>query len=434
MSRELRKTHQELMYFILTKLSDIISESHIESCCGQCNDIQKDIFDAALMQYCPVIVGGCAYNIYMSMNNAGAGALFSDDIDVKIAIQKTTDQLNTTDKLLRYLIKTFRYNIVKKVMETASGYLKQRGIVASLHTGGHNNRYKTLDDLYRSIKEDMTPLDLCYIRVEYKNKGSKTKMGLFDTTMYVETEDESKNILNQFDVYRDFMNVDRSTATSIIGTRDLICAKDQCVLLCNEIYLLLDTVRMLSKIEALGDVNVVQPTSGDYYKFAKYAVKFLHLLQLRQFREALAAQLPLTADFSEVDGNFMKTMQTYVESKNKADVGVEMKRLHTEMMNHPSSLYTRAYRVLYTPFLQNLNANMVLMGGANSTKRSIKMVDDMMMEDVDVMHTQQTKQVLNEILEEERAELIQALQTLQAQTMSKKSVKKSSVKSMSLSG
>jgi hypothetical protein len=409
--------------FIFEQLPRIISESRIETCnCALAKDLKQELEAAAIMQYCPVVVGGYAYYYYMATAGREAETLFSDDIDIKVTIQKTVEELNSSDTLLRTLIKTFRFNIIRNVQEAAILFCTEKSMPATFTVGG---TYKGIVNLYKSIKTAIYPLELCYIITNYNINGMNIQMGLMDTSFYVESENDTTNYLKQFSMYREYISEESQlSAKNIIGNYSL-CAEGNCAWICNELYLLLDTVRMLSKVEPIGDANLAQPAKSDYYKFAKYVVKFLQLLNIPK----MGSRIGLTG-LTEEDSQYMQYMYRMIEEKSHLDLGVYMHNAHQLMLkNAPNSLYARAYTKLYSPLLQGINARMNI-GGATKSLSNTRSPMDMDVDTQDVLHTHQTNRVLVQVRENEKQELLNALNHLSRRAS--RSSSKSKLSDMSL--
>ncbi len=404
--------HKGLLKHVFEQLPQLVANSRIETCnCAIAKDLKNELEKSALMQYCPVVVGGYAYYYYMVNASREKEALFSDDIDIKIAIEKTVEELNTSDRLLRTLIKTFRFNIIRNVQDAAVKYCENNKIPAKFTIGGS---YKGLANLYNSIRDNIYPLELCYIISNYNIDGVNVQMGLLDTSFYIQSANEDTNYLKQFSMYREYLTdhpsktQSQQSATTIIGNKP-ICGNDNCAWICNEMYLLLDTVRMLSKIEPIGDANLAQPPKSDYYKFAKYVVKFLQLLNTSSVGGRIGIK-----GMTPYDIDYMQYMQRMIQDYSHIDLGVHMHKAHQMMLKEaPNSTYTRAYKILYSPLLQGINERMNI-GGSTRSIMSRQTVSSMDIdEDVqDVLHLGQSKRVLVHVHEDEKQELLNALEKM----------------------
>lgn len=349
--------HIQVCNKLFEVLPDIIHMSH------PYKEEANVLNNISMQEYCPVIVGGAAYRYYMHQEGRAGEALFTEDIDIKIAIQKSIDQLNSTDILLRTIIRTFRYNLIFNIIQWVLMYLRQDyNVQFTVSLGG---KYADLNSLYNSINDPIEPIELSSIILNYTIDGVDIHTAILDTSYYLESE-----ILPQFNMYRDiFENIDTRSATTIIGFKDHCNYPNivDCLKIANPIWLLLDIVRMISKIEIIGDSTIVQPLHSDYYKINKYIIKFLQLLSTDIFRTTLNIE-----NFTDIDILLLQNILTMngTDINNMAET---VKMLHMSIVNDSNtSIYKIVYSKFYTRLLQQINSKLQIEakpeGGGKSKK------------------------------------------------------------------
>ena len=386
---EVMKTiHMDVLSQIFMSLPQIFA-----SCALACDNIPGMLGPMALTELCPVEVGGYAYQYYMRKN--GLTGIFSDDIDIKIAIQKTAEELNTTNKLVRTIIKAFRYTVIsqiKAITENIFEMVRERtGIPlrADVIVGGS---YGSLEALRQSVFSDIVPLDLCHLTVTYALGDTRVHMGLIDTSFYMHSLQPHLNVIKQFFMYRDYTpHIIEQNATTIIGV-DPICPDEaKCMFIANPLFMLLDTVRMLSKVEPIG-IPGYQPSRGDYYKFPKYVIKLLEMLTLPEFKRVI------NVDLTPMDMEYVELMKNILATTPPADLGPVYKQAHrTVLENAPQSAYALAYKLLYSERLQQINQ----VGG---TKREA--------EEIDILYMKQPAGIAQVIRESDKRDVFRAMQVL----------------------
>lgn len=364
----IKNLHMNVLQEVFIRLPVIFAR-----CFLQCDTLSNVLSPMALTEFCPVIVGGFAYYFYMRKN--GLEGMFSDDIDIKIAIQKTAEELNTKNRLVRTMIKAFRYSVVKNVLSLVDAIFNaiRSELGVSLQTSVRiGGSYRSLEDVEKAILTDIVPLDLCHITVTYGLGDTRVHMGLLDTSFFMQSLDPSLDVMKQYNMYRDIIpNVDTSVASTIVGMEPVCVGEPPlCMFIANPLYMLLDTVRMLSKVEPIGDNVARQPSHGDYYKYPKYVIKFMELLSLPEFKQVLHVDItPFDIEIAEVMRNLL------MQSTSLMDLGKLYKYLHHHVLqNAGSSAYTVAYNALYTPRLRMINQT----GGGGTSTRGRSDEEDLM--------------------------------------------------------
>lgn len=272
--------HKEVLGIVYDRLPSIFEASVM----GMKKDFKK--------KFNPVVVGGTAYNKYMEAAGRGDQALFSDDIDVKIVIKNNQEELNSLPKhdSLRRCIKYFRASVLLLTKTFVTAYLedaKNRGRLR-----GYNVlircSYENEESLLKSIGAPIRPLELCCLTASYQdNSGKEHHYGLMDTSFIMREHngDPCGWTIKQFDsglrMRRGVREPIDFTSKGIQATH-IIPENTQAPYLCAFDFIMMDTVRMLSKAQTFEDVNISNPSQySDVYKFDKYVAKFLQLCQVQ---------------------------------------------------------------------------------------------------------------------------------------------------------
>jgi len=410
---DLMTIHKKLLKHIFEHLPAIIDASHAISTDNE--DISDIVKRESLKEYMPCIIGGYAYYHYMCLKGKQDVALFSDDIDIKIAINKTVEQLNTTNTLLRTLIKTFRRNLVQNIYNEAIAYVAKNGYSQNVEIHSGQTHYDSVEKLTSTINTDIYAIDLCSLTVTYSfDNSQRVRFGLIDTTFYIKSLMIESDFVKQFDMYRDVTHPRILDATNIIGTNQtctVTSQKHKCMYIANPLHILLDTVRMISKVEPLDDTtgSIVKPRRGDYYKYIKYVIKFLQLLQIQEFANAAGINGYTQQDLDMLN-KMMLTLAEYMDPEPSVE---DLIRVHKTFLGSPDrSVFSHIYHTLYTPFLRRLN-NVLMVAGSNSlreSRRNVKVQRDI--EEGAVLYGPQSRGVAAEIRNHDRDELKKAINGL----------------------
>lgn len=279
-TEELQRFHSLLLMQLLDQLPTIMSSIYRELYGKYRTYYYPDMF-------CPVVVGGIAYTKYMEYANINRqGIFFSDDIDIKILVKPTCDQLNKVREFdsVRECIKLFRYMLTIKIMELVTELLAGRRD-AKIHFG-HAGGFFSLEQLKNDVQWDIYPLQLSVLSITYGKGASLVHLGCVDMTYYIRENDrydDSQLMINYFYSYLRLASARRNSRNALIEPRtacDVVPRKDVVTLVANEEYVMMDTIRMLSKAEKFGDVCIEtkdRTRVSDVRKFDKYVGKFLQL-------------------------------------------------------------------------------------------------------------------------------------------------------------
>ena len=234
-------------------------------------------YTALGVQIRPIIVGGSAYRIHMIKNGARPEfqSLPTDDIDLKFFVKNPSNY-----RLWRY----YRASLIKPILDKFrnNAHIEDLNPTFWLHYRNfkHNNALRidndnTLNYLVQEIQKTQDfdiPVDLLCITVKYPS--SKVSLGLID--MSVISPQGSGYVYNMFAHYRGVVNPNTPINIDIVdnnlGMETFKYNKN--ATFSSLEYILLDTVRMIAKVELLGTPGV---SYGDVYKYVKYIIKFYHL-------------------------------------------------------------------------------------------------------------------------------------------------------------
>ena len=350
-SADIKRSHTQMLGKVLDELPTVIDAVLEELFLIFKTNFYPDIF-------CPVVVGGSAYTRYMQKANIDPkNTYFSDDIDIKILIKPTCEQLNRDDKNReKKCIQLFRYMIAVRLMTLVNDLLnsdetaKRNKFKVRFGCAG---RYRSLKQLFTDINYDIEPLQLVVISLTYGEGESMMHVGCVDITFFVrenDTYDENK-MMNS--AYYSFLRLTNGIVQGKIEPRtscDIVAKKGN--LIANEDYMLLDTIRMLSKAERFGDVCIQaydRTRVSDVVKFDKYVGKLLQLLTV----------------FNRLDPQEAETIFKYVFSSSNVNdtVREKLRRLLTH------SRVNDQYR-FYTQFLPSPSMGNMNIGGSVSSRTS----------------------------------------------------------------
>ena len=279
---QVQRLHTNMLMRILDQLPHMINAVQTELYVKYRTHFSPDMF-------CPVVVGGIAYTKYMEYANMDpSGIFFSDDIDIKILIKPTCEQLNSdrTYEPVRECIKLFRYMLTIRLMELATDILAEGNMARKYNSKvhyGHAGRYQSLDDLRRDVEGEMQPLQLSVISVTYGSGASMVQLGCVDMTFYVRENDYFDDRQLMIGYFYSYLRLAHASTANSIEPRtacDIVPRRDHVTIIANEEYIMLDTIRMLSKAEKFGDMCIRdkdQTPIQDVRKFDRYVGKFLQL-------------------------------------------------------------------------------------------------------------------------------------------------------------
>ena len=297
--------HQQLLDDIYNNLDNIIKSIY------HLLNLKEEEFKSLC---CPVIVGGYAYWKHCVKYNSDRGpdplftALQTDDIDIKLCISETTQSLNRLENANKRLtIKSFRILLMTHIYSHAYSFLTNKIINNTKpFTFKIKFRVQNIYNLLMNSYSSIQPLELACLMVTYNNIHP---FGLIDTTFIIR-ESESLDIaylaIKQFYAgikLTKHINVSRNEIVQgVIKPCEIIPNIEY---LATVEFMMLDTVRMLSKIATYGDTCIARPAQqSDVQKFNKYVVKFIHL-----------AKVIKDVDLSHMYYDYIKT-ETKADEKN----------------------------------------------------------------------------------------------------------------------
>jgi hypothetical protein len=234
----------------------------------------------------PMIVGGYAYVKYMQNSLLEGQMLLSDDIDIKLAIVPTVEQLNTDPVMeeVRTYIKLYRATLIARIFKVASEFLRNNQIEHDIEIKGAS--YSDMVSLLVDVLKPINPLQLCCLIVTYfdSSTGQKYSYGLIDTSFYI--RDKIPAHLGDLTLkqYYAFLKIASGAKNNFepgpdpLNARSIIGESPSTPHIAHPHYMILDTVRMLSKILTYEDVCISNASGiADVYKFKKYVIKFMQL-------------------------------------------------------------------------------------------------------------------------------------------------------------
>jgi hypothetical protein len=361
--------HRQLLNHIYENLGDIFQKSNIDYL------FEIDGYGKA---YCPTIVGGFAYNKYMEATPYAQHAIFSDDIDIKISILPTLQELNKNPSYqpIRTCIKAFRALTIFQVLKLAHKFLTNQNVQfkISLRSPPYKNNPAVM---FQKITEPMNPLELCCLAVTYyPSGGAPINFGLIDATFVVrESDDETQLTIKQFNYFPRFQSKIPFTrpppllnsACDVIGRVGPNSPTGYKEYLASPEFVMLDTVRMLSKVMSFGDQCIVNGSKkSDVYKFDKYVIKYLHMcLILHDPTPATCAQvLAIHQAVQEAGRQQELAMRGYKQDKIIAEVN--RTKLRTLVSVDPfKHVYETAIQ-----YIQNPSSGDMAIGGTSSKRKA----------------------------------------------------------------
>jgi hypothetical protein len=352
---EVQHLHKRMLMQVLDQLPLIMS------------DIQRILYVKYRTHYtpdmfCPVVVGGMAYTKYMEYANMKPDSIFfSDDIDIKILIKPTCEDLNhkRTYGQVKECIKLFRYMLTVSLMELVTDILAQDRIAQKysfkVHYG-HAGSYTNLKQLKQDVGKKISPLQLSVISITYGLGESLIRLGCVDMTFYVRENDTYDDQQMMIGYFYSYLRLAHGATGSLIQPRtacDIVPRRDHVTIIATEEYMLLDTIRMLSKAVKFGDVciqNKDRTPVSDVRKFDKYVGKFLQL----------------SAAFGKLDANRAEEIYYNVFPVVPSTRSMTVRDKFTSLIAHPeiSGMYK-----FYTQFLLEPSAGYMNTGGSPSISR-----------------------------------------------------------------
>ena len=303
----IKQIHQNLLDSIYANFGNLVNSA--------CTIVGVPIDQLRNDYCCPVIVGGYAYWKHCKNYNESVAraqqqaqqqgqqqaqqqpqqtinALKTDDIDIKLAIKATAEELNNIlGSYKRLIIKSFRLILMTQIYAHAHSFLstKNQGFKIEF-------RFQTIYDLLQGCLNQIRPLELACLTVEYTDSTSTRpattyNFGLIDTSFILREDSSSQPAYLTIKQFYAALKMTQSQSSqqsinqNVPGpeptTNCEIIPRDQQSFLASLDFMMLDTVRMLSKISTYGDVCTARPAQQpDVYKFKKYVVKFIHLAKI----------------------------------------------------------------------------------------------------------------------------------------------------------
>lgn len=335
-SADVKRSHTQMLGNVLNHLPTIIAAVIEELFSIFKTHFYPDIF-------CPVVVGGSAYTKYMREANIDPKYVyFSDDIDIKILIKPTCEQLNRDDKHReKKCIKLFRYMIAVRLMTLVNDLLNSDETAKrnkfKVHFGCAG-RYRSLKQLFTDIDYEIEPLQLAVISMTYGEGESMMHIGCVDITFFVRENDTYDDKQMMISAYYSFLRLTNGILQAKIEPRtscDIVAKKGN--LIANEDFMLLDTIRMLSKAEKFGDVCIQaydRTPVSDVVKFDKYVGKLLQLLTVWNRLEAKEAETIFKDVFSS--SNVNDTVREKLQRLLMHSRVYDQYRFYTQFLPSPS--------------------------------------------------------------------------------------------------
>lgn len=194
---------------------------HISKIFDTCNNLVKELIsgtDYFGTEFRPAIVGGFAYMKHVE-TFSDITPLFSDDIDIKITVVKTKDQVNDeSNKKLLYTLKFFRllliahiYNFVNTFMDKLKDE-KDSKITIQYKISFAGAFGNSILSLIKKLPDEFPKniLQLAAYTITYKGRYDDYKMGLVDTAFFMrddDTCDPTKLIIRQFCSYKQLLSI-----------------------------------------------------------------------------------------------------------------------------------------------------------------------------------------------------------------------------------
>ena len=371
--------------------------------------------------YTPVLVGGYVYKYYAKNIFKESDILSTTDLDIKIVINRplsffNNDEFNIRGKIVAMHIMFFRVKLLEMINQAVYNFFKiHRGdkpITKFQVLGFGNYRFDEVDKIDQ--------LKLGGLIIEYLHVNNLYyKLALVDTSFYIQNDlVVFENSISQFDTYRNYLSklstdefykVDLTNINYIIGYNKIAYYENDLidVKIANELFMIMDTVRMISKIEHDGELHY-----GEFYKYCKYVIKLIQLIYV--FLGIESYEMHDVAVISYC----LTIVTNQPETKNQALV----KDIHTQLMNHENYANSK-FKKYYLKYVNEYIPNRNMLGGGIDEGRPIgeKL-------DIEIENEIFKDLILGRNIKEEQNELITVMQSM----IGKKKVTDKSEKKVSI--
>lgn len=296
---------------------------HLPKILFQCSLIPNDVC-------CPIVAGGYAFQ--RMMGDRCPDYLKTDDIDIKFVIKPTIAELNTLPHVAG-LIQISRYLVLNLIWYIADLFLKQN-LGAFEYKIQYRHPYRNDDEVLKNFFDSLRPVDLLALNITYKHGLETHQFGLVDTSMFV--REDMKEIPSKLTIkeyyaglkmqqqrppqQRDEPVPQPETACTVIPRMP-----PPHTLLPSPEYILLDTIKMMSKLETAYDVCIKEKSvKRDVYKAWKYILKFLQLC-------AHTNIVPL----QECEAKHNEVITILQQHTSYADLLTKTKNIYEQLHQHP---------------------------------------------------------------------------------------------------
>ena len=233
----------------------------------------------------PVIVGGSSYRLHMLRGHLANDSIPTDDMDIKFFVDNPYAYTHW---------RSYRADLLADVFHRFRSLASNAGLNPIISIKYRNATYdkaividneEKLQYMVGELK-NMTgfqiPVDLLCLTVKYPSSNGYVSLGLVDFS--VVSPQESGYVYNMFANFREAKDSNLSINRSIVDNNIELYKLDQegYAVYSSYEYILLDTIRMIAKVEMLAlPGNHVR--YGDVYKYTKYVIKFYHLLFSKEY-------------------------------------------------------------------------------------------------------------------------------------------------------
>ena len=324
--------------------------------------------------YTPVVVGGYAYNYYLKDSPLYEDEKISThDIDIKIVVNKPLSYLKA-DKMGQRIanhIQYFRQELIASIGAIVHMFFDGRDIsssdakkqsmitdfkdsIGSIDVYGHGTfEYIPEDEI------DQGKLGCLLIKYISKSNGipMEYNYSLIDTSFYIKNDVSTLDLIPQFDAYRMYFNktlnkpsfykLDVHSISSIVGYNTVFpLNQNQDVMgikICNQLFMIMDTVRMISKIESIDNLHY-----SEYYKYCKYVVKLIQLVY-----EFMGETI-----YNDSDLNIIVLCSDILQAGDSITSNQEyISMVHTEIMQYEGSKFKEIYQNYVNAYISDYSVH-----------------------------------------------------------------------------
>jgi len=233
----------------------------------------------------PVIVGGSSYRLHMLKGHLANDSIPTDDIDIKFFVDNPYTYTHW---------RSYRADLLADVYHRFRSLASNAGLNPTISINYRNATYdkaividseEKLQYIVSELKNAtgfQSPVDLLCLTVRYPSSNGDVSLGLVDLS--VVCPQESGYVYNMFANFRQAKDSDLSINQTIVDNNIELYKLDPegYAVYSSYEYILLDTIRMIAKVEMLS-MPGNHVSYADVYKYTKYVIKFYHLLFTRDY-------------------------------------------------------------------------------------------------------------------------------------------------------